>query len=117
MRANREKLLPWLIQKIESGVVPGLHWINKEKTDFRITWKHAGKPDFDLDNDAVLFRMWAEHTGKYKPGEQPDPSTWKTRFRCALRKQPDIDEVPVANSLDENDPYRVFRLKNRGKQI
>ncbi|KAK3754489.1 hypothetical protein QZH41_019885 [Actinostola sp. cb2023] len=111
MSSERQRLRPWLEERIESGDVPGLHWIDKEKTKFRVTWKHAGKPDFNLDQDAVLFRMWAEHTGKYKPGEQPDPSTWKTRFRCALHKMPDIEEIRVPHSLDENEPYRVFRLK------
>ncbi|XP_031565351.1 uncharacterized protein LOC116300596 [Actinia tenebrosa] len=113
MKFEREKLVPWLIQRVDSGEVPGLRWLDKERTKFRITWKHAGKPDFEQDKDAVLFRMWAEHTGKYKRGEQPDPSTWKTRFRCALRKMPDIEEIRVPHSLDEKEPYRVFRVKSK----
>ncbi|XP_031565347.1 uncharacterized protein LOC116300595 isoform X3 [Actinia tenebrosa] len=111
MSSDRQRLRPWLEARVDSGDVPGLCWLDKERTKFRVTWKHAGKPDFDLDKDAVLFRMWAEHTGKYKRGEQPDPSTWKTRFRCALHKMPDIEEIRVPHSLDEKEPYRVFRLK------
>ncbi|EDO34919.1 predicted protein, partial [Nematostella vectensis] len=111
MSSERQRLRPWLEEMINSADIPGLCWTDKEKTTFRVTWKHAGKPDFDLDRDAALFRKWAEHTGKYKPGEQPDPSTWKTRFRCALHKMPDIEEIRVPHSLDDKEPFRVFRLK------
>lgn len=116
---ERKRLREWLIDMIDGNNVPGLRWLEKERGTFRITWKHAGKPDFELEKDAVLFREWAKHTGKYKQGEQPDPSTWKTRFRCALHKMPDVEEVKIPHSLDHpTDPYRVFKLlpKLRGSQ-
>ena len=115
MSAERQRLRPWLEDKINSGKVPGLSWRNKELKEFRVSWKHAGKPDFVVEKDAMLFKLWAEHTGKYRPGESADPSTWKTRFRCALHKMPDVEEVRVAHSLDEKEPYRVFRFKDKGK--
>lgn len=110
---ERQRLRPWLEDKINSGKVPGLCWRNKEKKEFRVSWKHAGKPDFVVEKDAMLFKLWAEHTGKYRPGESADPSTWKTRFRCALHKMPDVEEVKVPHSLDEKEPYRVFRFKDK----
>ncbi|XP_067052788.1 uncharacterized protein [Acropora muricata] len=110
MYAERQRLRPWLEDKINSGKVPGLCWRDREKKEFRVSWKHAGKPDFNYEKDAMLFKLWAEHTGKYHDGESPDPSTWKTRFRCALHKMPDVVEVRVPHSLDEKDPYRVFRF-------
>ncbi|XP_078365251.1 uncharacterized protein LOC144649601 isoform X2 [Oculina patagonica] len=113
MSAERQRLRPWLEDKINSGKVPGLGWRNKELKEFRVSWKHAGKPDFVVEKDAMLFKLWAEHTGKYRPGESADPSTWKTRFRCALHKMPDVEEVRVPHSLDEKEPYRVFRFKEK----
>ena len=115
MYSARQRLRPWLEDKINSGKVPGLCWRDKEKKEFRVSWKHAGKPDFNYEKDAMLFKLWAEHTGKYHDGESPDPSTWKTRFRCALHKMPDVVEVRVPHSLDEKDPYRVFRFTEKGK--
>lgn len=114
MCAERQRLRPWLEDKINSGKVPGLFWRDKDRKEFRVSWKHAGKPDFDCEKDAKLFQLWAEHTEKYKDGESPDPSTWKTRFRCALHKMPDVEEVRVPHSLDEKEPYRVFRFTDKG---
>lgn len=113
MCTERQRLRPWLEDKINSGKVPGLYWRDKDKKEFRVSWKHAGKPDFNVDKDAMLFKLWAEHTGKYRPGESADPSTWKTRFRCALHKMPDVEEVRVPHSLDEKEPYRVFRFTDK----
>ncbi|CAH3016035.1 unnamed protein product [Porites evermanni] len=113
MSEERQRLRPWLEERINSGKVPGLCWRDQEKKEFRVSWKHAGKPDFDVEKDAMLFKLWAEHTGKYRPGESADPSTWKTRFRCALHKMPDVEEVRIPHSLDEKEPYRVFRFKDK----
>ena len=107
---ERLKLRKWLENQIDSKEVPGLRWLDAEHTTFRVLWKHAGKPDFIVDKDAVLFREWARHTNRYQEGDQPDPSTWKTRFRCALNKMPDLKEVKVADSLNGSEPYRVFKF-------
>lgn len=45
--ASRQRLRPWLIAKIDSGNIPGLEWLNAEKTKFKIPWKHAGKQGWD----------------------------------------------------------------------
>ena len=111
---TRQRLRPWLSDQIDSGNYPSLEWLDKEKMIFKIPWKHFGKPGVN-DDDAKIFREWARHTGKYKDGDPPDPSTWKTRFRCALYKLPDIQEMPHLNMLDGDEPYRVYRFKTKGK--
>ena len=111
---SRQRLRPWLIDQINSGKYPGLSWIDGGDMAFRISWKHFGKPGVDEERDAKIFREWARHTGKYKAGDQPDPSTWKTRFRCALYKLQDIEELPELNMLDGDEPYRVYRFKSKG---
>lgn len=50
------KLRQWLIDQINSRRYPGLVWENDEKTIFRIPWKHAGKQDYNRDEDAALFK-------------------------------------------------------------
>uniref|UniRef100_W5LAJ5 Interferon regulatory factor 4a n=1 Tax=Astyanax mexicanus TaxID=7994 RepID=W5LAJ5_ASTMX len=109
------KLRQWLIEQIDSGEYPGLVWENDEKTIFRIPWKHAGKQDYNRDEDAALFKAWALFKGKYREGvDKPDPPTWKTRLRCALNKSNDFDELVERSQLDISDPYKVYRIIPEG---
>eukprot|EP00794_Sanderia_malayensis_P018724 gene18724-20613_t len=110
---NRQRLRPWLIDQINSGTYIGLKWIDQDQMIFQISWKHFGKPGVDEERDAKIFREWARHTGKFKDGDPPDPSTWKTRFRCALYKLQDIEEINSMNMLDGDEPYRVYRFRSR----
>ena len=41
----------------------GMFWVDKEKLQFRIPWKHGSRQGWEQNKDAVLFQMWAEHTG------------------------------------------------------
>jgi len=109
---ERQRFTPWLEEQINRGGIDGLVWIDREKGLFKVPWVRVDKPEFVLETHAELFKRWAQHTGKYRQGDQPDPSTWKTRFRCALRKMPDIVEVKELGSLD--GPHRVFRFTSKG---
>lgn len=51
------KLRQWLIDQIDSRRYPGLIWENDEKSIFRIPWKHAGKQDYNREEDAALFKV------------------------------------------------------------
>ena len=51
------KLRQWLIEQIDSNKYPGLVWENEEKSIFRIPWKHAGKQDYNREEDAALFKV------------------------------------------------------------
>lgn len=106
----RDRLRTWLVKMIDSGDVPGLKWLNDEKTIFRMPWKHAGRQDYNLE-DSKIFMEWAKHSGRYREGiDKPEPIVWKTRLRCALNKMPDIRELPELSRLDISDPYRVYEL-------
>ncbi|XP_043946272.1 interferon regulatory factor 4-like [Protopterus annectens] len=109
------RLRQWLITQIDSGKYPGLRWENREKTMFRIPWKHAAKQDYKQDADAALFKAWAVYKGKYQEGtDKADPSTWKTRLRCALNKSTDFQEVPERSQLDISEPYKVYMILPEG---
>ncbi|XP_029906332.1 interferon regulatory factor 4-like [Myripristis murdjan] len=116
------KLRQWLIEQVDCGKYPGLVWENDEKSIFRIPWKHAGKQDYNRDEDAALFKAWALFKGKFREGiDKPDPPTWKTRLRCALNKSNDFEELVDRSQLDISDPYKVYRIipegaKKRPKQ-
>ncbi|CAI5780077.1 interferon regulatory factor 4 [Podarcis lilfordi] len=109
------KLRQWLIEQIDSGKYPGLVWENDEKSIFRIPWKHAGKQDYNREEDAALFKAWALFKGKFREGiDKPDPPTWKTRLRCALNKSNDFEELVERSQLDISDPYKVYRIVPEG---
>ncbi|XP_022092165.1 uncharacterized protein LOC110980120 [Acanthaster planci] len=108
---TRHRLRPWLENLIDEGSVKGLEWIDKDKKLFKIPWKHAGKQDYNQEEDSKIFKLWSLNTGKYKPGiHVPEPAVWKTRLRTALNKLPDIDEVHEKTQLDIPEPYRVYRF-------
>lgn len=109
------RLRDWLVAQIESGCYEGLCWEDSGKTLFRIPWKHAAKQDYQAQHDAALFRAWAMHKGKYSEGtDKADPSTWKTRLRCALNKSTDFLEVRERSQLDISNPYKVYRIVGAG---
>ena len=57
-----------------------------------------------------FIQAWAEHRGKFKPGDKIEAATWKTRLRCALNKLPDIKELKEQSYLEGNEPFRVYKL-------
>ncbi|XP_028000431.2 interferon regulatory factor 4-like [Eptesicus fuscus] len=105
------RLRDWLLLQIESGSYPGLRWEDEGKTLFRIPWKHAAKQGYQAQQDAALFRAWAIYKGKHLEGtDKEDPSTWKTRLRCALNKSVDFREVRERSQLDISNPYKVYQI-------
>lgn len=109
MRSTR-RLRSWIVEQVSSGKYPGLVWDDEAKTMFRIPWKHAGKQDFRKDEDAAIFKAWAEFKGKLTPADLDNPASWKTRLRCALNKSPEFTEVMERAQLDISEPYKVYRL-------
>lgn len=101
---------PWLEEQINSCKIPGLKWVNKEKRIFQIPWMHAARHGWDVEKDAPLFRNWALHTGKYQPGDKPDPKTWKANFRCAMNSLPDIEEVKDKSIKKGTNAFRVYKM-------
>ncbi|XP_054610615.1 interferon regulatory factor 1b isoform X2 [Dunckerocampus dactyliophorus] len=110
MPVTRMKMRPWLERKINSNTIPGLTWIDKEKTTFSIPWKHAARHGWDMDKDACLFKEWAIHTGKYGERGSRDAKTWKANFRCAMNSLPDIEEVKDKSVNKGQSAMRVFRM-------
>ncbi|KAL2098031.1 hypothetical protein ACEWY4_007238 [Coilia grayii] len=111
MPVDRMRMRPWLEEQINSGLVNGLVWIDKQKKIFQIPWMHAARHGWELDKDAPLFKNWAIHTGKYHPGvDEPDPKTWKANFRCAMNSLPDIEEVKDKSSKKGSNAIKVYRM-------
>uniref|UniRef100_A0A3Q0QQF0 IRF tryptophan pentad repeat domain-containing protein n=1 Tax=Amphilophus citrinellus TaxID=61819 RepID=A0A3Q0QQF0_AMPCI len=108
---GRLRLRPWLEEQIQSGRYPGVSWLDQSERIFQIPWKHAARHGWSIERDATLFRSWAMHTGRYRPGkDKPDPKTWKANFRCALNSLPDICELREHSRKRGSNAYRVYRM-------
>ncbi|XP_063047351.1 interferon regulatory factor 1a [Engraulis encrasicolus] len=109
MHKGRLRLRPWLEEQINSRKYPGVVWLDEQARVFQIPWKHAARHGWSIDKDASLFRNWAIHTGRYKPGiDNPDPKTWKANFRCALNSLPNVRELPDRSMKKGSNAYRVY---------
>ncbi|XP_076867365.1 interferon regulatory factor 1a isoform X2 [Brachyhypopomus gauderio] len=116
MHQGRLRLRPWLEEQIKSGRYPGVMWLDETAKVFQIPWKHAARHGWNIDKDATLFRNWAIHTGRYKPGtDKPDPKTWKANFRCALNSLPDVQELRDKSIKKGHNAYRVYILLPNSK--
>lgn len=60
-----EKLLmrQWLQRQADQGTIPGLRWLDEQKTQIRIPWKHGSRTGWTIE-DCRVYRAWATHTGK-----------------------------------------------------
>ncbi|KAI6074019.1 Interferon regulatory factor 4-like protein [Aix galericulata] len=74
-----------------------------------------GLPPLQSPPSIPLSPAWAVYKGKYHEGtDKADPSTWKTRLRCALNKSTDFQEVPERSQLDISEPYKVYQIVSDG---
>ncbi|XP_077411332.1 interferon regulatory factor 10 isoform X2 [Vanacampus margaritifer] len=114
---HKSHLKEWLVAQVESGAYEGLCWEDRDKTMFRIPWKHAAKKDYKQTDDAALFKAWTLHKGKHREGRDKDnPTVWKTRLRCALNKSTDFEVVHDLSQLDGSEPYKVYRIRRDGME-
>ncbi|XP_078614044.1 interferon regulatory factor 4-like isoform X2 [Branchiostoma floridae x Branchiostoma japonicum] len=108
---TRQKLIPWLRERVNSGQVPGVGWVDEPRGIVRIQWTRKSQHDYDVDQDGAIFKEWAVHTGRYTEGvDTPDPSRWKTNFRCAMNKSTEADYLRDQSQEQGDSPYRVYRL-------
>ena len=112
MPIERLRMRPWLEIALNEGKFPGVEWLDEETKTFRLPWKHASRNGWQLGTDASLFRAWAEHTGKYKGNDKPNPKTWKANFRCALNSLPDMVELTDKRTTKGNNAYKVYKIIN-----
>ena len=50
-----KRLRPWLEALLNRGDIPGLQWIDKERTMFRISWKHHEKQDWSPEHGRIFM--------------------------------------------------------------
>ncbi|ELT87412.1 hypothetical protein CAPTEDRAFT_105048 [Capitella teleta] len=104
-------LRPWLELHLETGDVPGLEWVDRSRSMFRILWKHRSKGNWTSLHGAV-FVEWAKNTGRYSDNmdSRPNYAHLKTRLRCAINKAPDIEEVESLTNMRAYEPFKVYKF-------
>ena len=115
---KRLRFRDWLIQRLDTGEIRGVQWIDRERGLFKIPWMHGSHKNWK-ENDVEIFRQWAIYSGKYNPStaRRPDPIKWKTNFRCTLNALPDFKEIEVREESSSLGPkrYKIYSLKSKSK--
>ncbi|XP_053308505.1 interferon regulatory factor 3-like [Spea bombifrons] len=104
MSFQKPRIIPWLIEQIGRPEYPGLVWLNKERTQFRIPWKHGRRND-PMEDNFKIFKAWAIASGGYDPIEKP--TKWKTNFRNALVQK---HEIRMIKKNTTEDPDRIYEI-------
>ena len=115
-------MLPWLEMQIDSKIIDGLTWIDREKKIFRVPWKHASRQGWKV-LDASIFKAWAVYTDRFKEDTQIKDQkraralakTWKANFRCASNAQNDrIRNLSCEGTKKGNDAFKVYQIVSKG---
>ncbi|KAM9299468.1 interferon regulatory factor 3 [Gastrophryne carolinensis] len=113
MGSQKPRIIPWLIEQINSQSYPGLEWSNPEKTLFRIPWKHGLRHDRS-EEDVKIFEAWAIASRSYDPTKDtPNPAVWKRNFRSALNRKTEICVIEDKSS-DSTNPHKIYALRREG---
>ncbi|KAJ8318486.1 hypothetical protein KUTeg_003577 [Tegillarca granosa] len=107
---NRQRMKPWLIEKLNSNKIDGFQWVNKDQKSFRIPWRHGSRHGWNIRRDAGLFEQWAIHSGKYAVGQNADPKKWKANFRCALNSLRDVEELKQDGQKRGSNAFKIYRF-------
>ncbi|XP_076459945.1 uncharacterized protein LOC143293026 isoform X2 [Babylonia areolata] len=112
---DREKMLPWLRQKLDSQEMPNNLWWVEPGRVFAVKWPHAARHGFSSQEDARLFKAWAEHTGRHTVDDPEDHKRWKSNFRCAIHSLPEVDEVQRKDGRKGPKAKRVYTILEEPK--
>ena len=108
---RRLRFRDWLKQKLDNK--EGAEWIDRSRGLFKIPWKHGSHRLWCVRYDCEIFKQWAIYSGKYTEGiDRPNPSKWKTNFRCTLNALPDFREVREKSCPRGNEAFKIYIMKS-----
>ena len=113
---RRLRFRDWLKQKLDNK--EGAEWIDRSRGLFKIPWKHGSHRQWCVRYDCEIFKQWAIYSGKYNEGiDRPDPSKWKTNFRCTLNALPDFREMRDRSRPRGNEAFKIYMMKSNDSKI
>lgn len=109
---KRLRFRDWLVEKLDSGEIKGVEWMDRSLGLFKIPWIHGSLQGWTL-TDADIFKEWAKYSGKYREGTTlPNPTKWKTNFRCTLNALPDFKEVRGKSCPRGPRGYKIYKMNS-----
>ncbi|BFZ17193.1 hypothetical protein BsWGS_20232 [Bradybaena similaris] len=104
----------WLENLLDTGLCPGLQWVDKPSRVFSIVWRHGSNSGFNPSEHSEVFYRWATHTGKAKKGSGLDHSHNKSTFRCAIHSLPYCIDRTQDGDKKGADAKRTFQFIEPG---
>ncbi|KAK3579482.1 hypothetical protein CHS0354_028300 [Potamilus streckersoni] len=111
---ERQPMKEWLCVLLNENAIPHqLSWLDKNKQEFRINWRHGSRHGWSM-KDVELYKRWAIHTGRFDENNQ-DTKRWKANFRCALNSLSDVKEQKDSGVKKGANAFKVYKFTDLAK--